>query len=75
VGDSVTNIITPLMSNFPLVLMFAQRYEPRAGIGTMTATMLPYSMCFFLGWTLLLVIWVTAGWPVGPGAPLYLHAP
>lgn len=72
VGDSVTNIITPLMSNFPLVLMFAQRYEPQAGIGTMTATMLPYSLCFFLGWTGLLILWVTMGWPVGPGAPLYL---
>ena len=60
------------MSNFPLVLMFAQRYEPTAGIGTMTATMLPYSMCFFFGWTLLLIAWVLLGWPVGPGAPLYL---
>ena len=44
VGDSLTNIITPLSSNFPLVLMFFQRCEPRAGIGTVTATMLPYTL-------------------------------
>jgi len=36
-------------------------------------TMLPYSLCFFIGWTTLLVVWVTAGWPVGPGAPVFLH--
>jgi len=69
-GDSLTNIITPLSSNFPLVLMFAQRYEPKAGIGTMTATMLPYSLANLVFWTLLLVGWVVVGWPVGPGAPL-----
>lgn len=69
-GDSLTNIITPLSSNFPLVLMFAQRYEPRAGIGTLTATMLPYAFANFVFWTLLLVAWIALGWPVGPGAPL-----
>ncbi|MEW6320445.1 MAG: AbgT family transporter [Acidobacteriota bacterium] len=72
VGDSTSNIITPLMSNFPLVLMFAQRYVPSAGIGTMTATMLPYSMGFLACWSLMLVLWVLAGLPVGPGAPLFL---
>jgi aminobenzoyl-glutamate transport protein len=75
VGDSCTNIITPLMSNFALVLMFVQRYEPRAGIGTMTATMLPYTLSFLLSWSLLLVTWVLLGWPVGPGAPLFLSSP
>jgi len=71
-GDSLTNIITPLSSNFPLVLLFAQRYEPKAGIGTMTATMLPYSLANLVFWTLLLVAWIALGWPVGPGAPLFL---
>lgn len=75
VGDSCTNIITPLMSNFAIVLMFVQRYEPRAGIGTMTATMLPYSLCFLVSWTLLLAVWVLLGWPLGPGAPLFLPHP
>lgn len=69
-GDSLTNIITPLSSNFPLVLMFAQRYEPRAGIGTMTAMMLPYALANLICWTALLLFWVLAGLPVGPGAGL-----
>lgn len=71
-GDSLTNIITPLSSNFPLVLMFAQRYEPKAGIGTMTALMLPFSLANLVFWTLFLVVWIMLGWPVGPGAPLFL---
>jgi aminobenzoyl-glutamate transport protein len=73
VGDSVTNIISPMMSYFALMVAFMQRYEPRAGIGTIVATMLPYSVTFFIVWTLLLVAWVAAGIPVGPGAELYLR--
>ncbi len=72
VGDSLTNIITPLSSNFPLVLMFFQRYMPKAGIGTLTATMLPYSLANLVGWTLMLVVWVLLQLPTGPGAPLFL---
>lgn len=72
IGDSVTNIITPLMSYFPLILTFAQRYEPKTGIGTMIATMLPYSIGFLVAWVLLLIAWIATGWPMGPGAPLYL---
>ncbi len=72
VGDSVTNIITPLMSYFPLILTFAQKYDPKAGIGTMIATMLPYSIVFVLAWSLLLVAWIGFGLPMGPGAPLFL---
>ncbi|WP_414662379.1 AbgT family transporter [Horticoccus sp. 23ND18S-11] len=74
VGDSVMNVVTPLASNFPLVLMFAQRYEPKAGVGTMVALMLPYSLCFMVGWTLLLILWTCAGWPLGPGAQLFLKS-
>ncbi len=72
IGDSVTNIITPLLSYFPLILTFVQRYEPKAGIGTMIATMLPYTLAFTVAWVLLLIVWLAAGWPMGPGAPLYL---
>lgn len=67
VGDSITNIVTPLASNFPLVLLFVQRYEPEAGIGTVTATMLPYSLANLVVWPLLLVGWMLLGWPLGPG--------
>jgi aminobenzoyl-glutamate transport protein len=72
VGDSVTNIITPLMSYFPLILTFAHKYEPDAGIGTLIATMLPYSVVFLTIWMVLLAVWIWAGIPMGPGAPLFL---
>lgn len=72
VGDSITNIITPLSSNFPLVLMFLQRYAPKAGIGTLTAMMLPFSLANLVAWTSFLVFWILLGWPLGPGAPLHL---
>lgn len=71
VGDSLTNIITPLASNFPLVLLFFQRYQPAAGIGTVTATMLPYTITNAVVWPAWLVLWVWLGLPTGPGAPLY----
>lgn len=71
-GDSLTNIITPLSANFPLVLLFFQRYEGKAGIGTLSATMLPYTVVNMLVWTLFLVLWVWLGIPTGPGASLYL---
>jgi aminobenzoyl-glutamate transport protein len=74
VGDSCTNIITPLMSYFPLILTFANRYDKEAGIGTMIAAMLPYSIVFLLAWTLLLIVWITFGLPVGVDAPLYLKS-
>ena len=71
IGDSVANIITPLMSYFPLVVAFAQRYDKQAGIGTIMATMLPYSVTFFVLWTLLLIVWYLLGLPLGPGAGIY----
>ena len=70
IGDSTTNIITPMMSYFGLILAFACRYDRKLGIGTLIATMLPYSICFLLGWTVLFYLWVfLLGLPVGPGAP------
>lgn len=75
VGDSVCNIITPLMSYFPLVVAFAQKYDPKAGIGTIMAMMMPYSLAFFIGWTLFLIIWFWLGLPLGPGAGIYYQAP
>jgi len=71
IGDSVCNIITPLMSYFPLIVAFAQKYDKKAGIGTIMAMMMPYSIAFFVGWTLFLIIWFWAGLPLGPGAGLY----
>ncbi len=72
IGDSVTNIITPMMSYFGLILAVATRYKGNLGMGTLIATMLPYSFVFFIGWTTFFLVWVfVLGWPVGPGSPTH----
>ena len=74
IGDSTTNPITPMMSYFGLILAFATRYDRKLGIGTIVATMLPYSMAFLTGWIALFYTWVfVLGLPVGPGTELYLQ--
>jgi aminobenzoyl-glutamate transport protein len=72
VGDSVTNIISPMMSYFALIIAFVQRYLAKAGLGTLVSLMLPYSVTFLIGWSILFVAWILLGWPVGPGAPTSL---
>lgn len=72
IGDSVTNLITPMMSYFALIVTFSQKYNERYGIGTIISTMLPYTLIFTLGWTLLLVLWFFLGLPLGPDGPLHL---
>ncbi|MGD8413780.1 MAG: AbgT family transporter [Candidatus Latescibacterota bacterium] len=72
IGDSTTNIIAPMMSYFALIVAFVEKYDEKAGIGTVIATMLPYTVVFLVVWILLLVLWMVAGLPVGPGAPIYL---
>lgn len=72
IGDSVTNIISPMMSYFALIVAFMQRYDKNAGIGTIISTMLPYTIAFFIFWTLLLIIWMLFGIPIGPDSPMYI---
>lgn len=72
VGDSVSNVISPMMSYFALIVAFMQRYDEKAGIGTVISTMLPYTVTFFIGWTALLVAWILLELPFGFGAGLYL---
>ena len=71
VGDSCTNIITPLMTYYAVIIIFAQRYDKKAGIGTLTATMLPYSLTFLLCWCLFLIAWLLLGLPIGIATPLF----
>jgi aminobenzoyl-glutamate transport protein len=73
VGDSVTNIISPMMSYFALIVAFMERYEPKAGIGTVISTMLPYTFFFFIVWSIILIIWLWLGVPLGPDAGLYIN--
>jgi aminobenzoyl-glutamate transport protein len=70
VGDSVTNIISPMLSYFALIIAFFQKYEPRTGIGTIVAVMLPYSLTFLVGWSIVFAVWLAFGLPVGPDSPL-----
>lgn len=74
IGDSVTNVITPMMSYFALIVAFAQKYDERYGVGTIISIMVPFTVIFLVVWTILLVVWVLLGFPLGPGGPLYLDA-
>jgi p-aminobenzoyl-glutamate transporter AbgT len=65
VGDSTTNIITPLMPYFPLVVVYCQRYVKGAGIGTVASMMLPYSLVFLTTWTIFLLVFWGLGLPLG----------
>jgi aminobenzoyl-glutamate transport protein len=75
VGDSVTNIISPMMSYFALIIAYFQKYDKNSGLGTIIATMIPYTIVFFIGWTLMLIIWVTFDIPLGPGVSIYYQLP
>lgn len=71
VGDSITNIISPMMSFFALIIAFFQKYIKNVGIGTIIATMIPYTVTFFIIWSLLLIVWILLGIPLGPGSEIY----
>ncbi len=75
VGDSSSNIITPLMPYFPLVVVYCQRYVKASGIGTLTAMMLPYTAVFLVCWTAFLILYWTSGIPLGLGAFYTYPAP
>ncbi len=71
IGDSATNIISPMMSFFALIIVYFQQYDKKAGIGTLISTMLPYSIIFMIAWMILLVIWLYLGIPLGPTGGLH----
>jgi aminobenzoyl-glutamate transport protein len=71
VGDSPFNIVTPLLPYFALIIVYYQKYDKNAGIGTIIASTLPFSIACFVTWMVLLIAWVLLGIPLGPGAPLF----
>jgi aminobenzoyl-glutamate transport protein len=71
IGDSATNIISPMMSFFALIIVYFQKYDEKAGIGTIVSTMLPYSMVFLFSWMILLALWLLSGLPLGPTGVLH----
>ena len=70
IGDSVTNIISPMMSYFALIVAFVQLYDKKAGIGTIVSLMLPYSVAFFIGWMVMFFLWILLDIPIGPASPI-----
>ena len=75
VGDGATNIITPLMVYFPLILVFAQRWKKDFGLGSLTAMMIPYSIWLLISGGILMMIWIFLGLDLGPGAPAQIPIP
>ncbi len=73
IGDSITNIVSPMMSFFALIIAFFAKYDKKAGIGSIISTMLPYTITFFIVWTLLLIVWIVFDLPLGPGANIMLN--
>jgi aminobenzoyl-glutamate transport protein len=73
IGDSLTNLITPMMSYFALIVTFAQKYDERYGIGTIISTMIPYTVWLGIVWIGLIVFWMILGIPVGPDGPIYIN--
>ncbi|GAM15931.1 AbgT family transporter [Mesobacillus selenatarsenatis] len=72
IADSTTNIISPLMPYFAIVIAFAQKYDKKVGIGTLIATMLPYSIALTIAWVAMLIIWMLLGIDIGPGSSIYM---
>ena len=72
IGDSSTNMITPLLPYFPIIVVYGQKYDKNLGLGTLIAMMLPYSVVFLLGWSILFILWLILGLPWGPGVSSYL---
>ncbi len=74
IGDSVTNVITPMMSYFALIVTYAQNYDEKNGIGTIISLMIPYTVIFTLAWAVMITIWMLLGIPVGIDGPIHLPA-
>lgn len=72
VGDSITNPITPMLAYLPLLLSFARRYDKNIGLGTLMASLFPYTIALGIVWTLFVLFWYWLGIPSGPGSPIYL---
>lgn len=70
IADSSTNIITPLMTYYAMIIAFAQKYDKKMGLGTLISVMFPYSMFFLVSWTIVLIVWLMFGIDLGPGSPI-----
>jgi len=71
-GDSATNIISPLFTYFPIILAYMYEYDEEAGVGTLLSIMIPYSIAILISWIILGSIWYFLGLPLGPGGPIFI---
>ncbi len=75
IGDSCTNVISPMMSYFGMIFVFASRYDKRFGMGSIISLMFPYSVVFLVTWIVFFYVWVfLLEWPIGPNAPIFYPA-
>ncbi|MEG0181358.1 MAG: AbgT family transporter [Peptostreptococcaceae bacterium] len=72
IGDSSTNIISPLMSYLGVIVVFGQKYKKDFGVGNLMSMMMPISMAFLIGWTVFAIIWALVGFPIGPGTQFFI---
>lgn len=72
IGDSSTNIISPLMSYLGVIVVFGQKYKKDFGVGNLMSMMMPISMAFLIGWTIFAIVWALAGFPIGPGTQFFI---
>lgn len=72
IGDSSTNVISPLMSYLGVIVVFGQKYKKEFGVGNLISTMMPIAIAFLIGWTIFAIIWALAGAPIGPGTAIFM---
>lgn len=72
IGDSSTNVISPLMNYLGVIVVFGQKYKKGFGVGNLISTMMPISMAFLFGWTIFAIIWALLGFPIGPGTAIFM---
>lgn len=72
IGDSSTNVISPLMNYLGVIVVFGQKYKKDFGVGNLISTMMPISMVFLIGWTAFAIIWALVGLPIGPGTSFFI---
>ncbi len=75
IGDSITNPLSPLFTYMPVILGYARKYDKKAGLGTVIANMIPFSVTFAIVWILQVIVWVTLNLPLGPGGGIYRPLP
>ena len=72
IGDSITNPLSPLFTYMPVILGYARKYDKKAGLGSVIANMIPFSVTFAIVWIIQVIVWVGLNLPLGPGGGIYL---